>query len=458
MNEKKKELHKTLIFRLATSCDIPKCFDIESKSYPEDEAATLSSLNYREKVANPYFLICEIENEIIGFICGTRCNTFTHETMSSHDPKGFMLAIHSVVVTESYRRKGIATCMLKEYIQRMNDTNLEELILIAKHNLLGFYIHCGFNVEKESVIVHGKDKWYDLRMTLLSKTQYFIVDSFSISNDNDYNGTGNPAAVVIMNESIDKTSRSWMQKIAAEFNLSETAFLWKQQNQMHYDIRYYTPEGVEIDLCGHATLASAFVILHQINQTNVIFCTKQNIKLPCTQTKDTSISMNFPWKNVIPLSSSLSTTTIQMLYDSLNVQNSDILYLGQGEDNEDLFVELTYNAFHNLPKTKDISYSHMISYQGPPRGIIVCCQNTIDKHDFDSRFFGPKAGINEDPVTGSAHCLLAPYFGKKCNKEYVIGKQRSKRGGIVHCILKPDENKVEIIGDTTLVMKGTLNV
>ena len=509
-----------IYYRLANADDIPKCLEIESASYPEDEAATLSSLTYRQEQANPFFLLScrktmSDEEEILGFICATQCHDFAHETMSTHDPTGHLLAIHSVVISEPNRRKGYATKMMTEYIIWLNIFNqaneeceIEHVVLLAKHHLLGFYIHCGFKVEGESDIVHGKDTWYDLRMTLPAPIvhsqppirpsrndtegrKYFIVDSFAIpqssttSDENEtkeynYGGTGNPAAVVLMHEqeSVATTNVSWLQKIAAEFNLSETAFLWRQPTnnpkQNKWDIRYYTPDGTEIDLCGHATLASACVLFHihkknPVPMNEVVFRNNQDILLPAfssssttSSNSSTQIHMNFPWKNSISLSSN-QNETIQMLETSLQLKNpsTDILFLGSGDDGEDLFVELTTEAFQSLPATNDISYNEMQSYEGPPRGIIVSCEAPSNEKmavNFYSRFFGPKVGIKEDPVTGSAHCVLGPYFGKKLGKELVVGLQQSKRGGIVQCHLHPDEKKVEIVGNALLVMTGNLCV
>jgi len=497
-------------FRLAKAADISKCYEIESESYPEDEAASLQSLIYRQTHASPYFLICENDSSnIVGFICATQCQEFNHDSMSRHDPIGRLLAIHSVVVQKELRRQGIATKMLQEYLDQVKDTNnkngecVESIVLLAKHHLLGFYIHCGFSVLKESNIVHGQDTWYDLQMSIVKDVTlditatnalgrtYFIVDSFAFTHGtkdtSSYGGNGNPAAVVLMrpDESVSSTPRSWLQKVAAEFNLSETAFLWQNNNadsEAGWDIRYYTPDGTEIDLCGHATLASAQVLLHHhandetLLNSAVVFQNIQGILLPASSSSSTSnnpfIHMNFPWKNTQTYASSSDKYKISfdMLQKSVFIQSpNDIIYLGAGEDDEDLFVELTYDAFQSLPSTDKINEAPMITYPGPRRGIIVCCvapPNTYIGNStiqFYSRFFGPKAGIKEDPVTGSAHCLLGPYFGKKLETQSVVGMQKSQRGGIVQCLLKEQPNDsnrsiVEIVGQALLVMSGTLCV
>jgi uncharacterized protein YciI/ribosomal protein S18 acetylase RimI-like enzyme len=221
----------SLHFRLAQPNDIPECFAIESASYPSDEMATLQALTYRQAHATEYFVVVEIllplpsiaasnhptVNRIIGFCCATRCAEFTEESMSTqHDPTGPMLAIHSVVIQEDYRRRGIASRLLRTYIEHVqavntqfaltnvatttttttlklfqNDDNdddkvkpttttasiattiptipamMESIVLLSKSHLLGFYVNCGFAVIRPSPIVHGKELWYDLERKLI---------------------------------------------------------------------------------------------------------------------------------------------------------------------------------------------------------------------------------------------------------------------------------------------------
>jgi uncharacterized protein YciI/GNAT superfamily N-acetyltransferase len=156
-----------------TAQEIPACFAIESASYPPDEAATLEGLNYRLANASDYFQ-CAIldETTIIGFVCSTRCEEFEEESMSTHVDTGSLLAIHSVVVQEEYRRKGIATAMLKAYLETVQNENvdgsIQSFVLLAKSHLLGFYVNCGFRVNRPSPIVHGQELWYELEKPLLA--------------------------------------------------------------------------------------------------------------------------------------------------------------------------------------------------------------------------------------------------------------------------------------------------
>jgi ribosomal protein S18 acetylase RimI-like enzyme len=142
-------------FRLCRPTDIPVCLEIETASYPPDEAATLSSLQYRQHHAAPFFL-CAVNpadddtDTVIGFICSTKCLSFQHESMTTHVPNGSLLAIHSVVIAAPYRRRGLATRMLREYIEMVQQIDPvhrpEKIVLLAKANLLAFYVKCGFQV------------------------------------------------------------------------------------------------------------------------------------------------------------------------------------------------------------------------------------------------------------------------------------------------------------------------
>jgi len=192
-------------FRQVTLEDLPICSEIELSSYPSNEAASIESLKTRQKFAAPYFQCAvlprinnddnededSIEEVIVGFICSTRCDRFDEESMSKHVASGKMLAIHSVVVKEEYRRKGFATKMLNNYIAKVKEDEndhvtfaIDKIVLIAKSRLLGFYVNCGFSVIKSSDIVHGQDMWYDLQM-VLEKNRYSNNSSSNSSNNNN---------------------------------------------------------------------------------------------------------------------------------------------------------------------------------------------------------------------------------------------------------------------------------
>lgn len=168
-----KDIVLDLTFRQPASEDVPKCFEIESASYPEDEAATLESLHNRQSNAGYYFQCAILDGKIVGFVCATRCSLFEEESMSTHDPEGKLLAIHSVVVQEEYRRKGIASAMLRHYVEKVQventDGSIESMVLLAKAHLLGFYVTCGFQVNRPSPIVHGQDLWFELEKSTVRR-------------------------------------------------------------------------------------------------------------------------------------------------------------------------------------------------------------------------------------------------------------------------------------------------
>ena len=479
-------------FRLATADDIDRCLTIEEASYPSDEAATLSSLRYRQEEAGDYFLCAVLDDTVIGFVCATRCQAFTHETMSKHDPKGKLLAIHSVVIEETHRRKGIASTMLKEYCARIdslgtkpNTKAIETIVLMAKSNLLGFYVKAGFSVLRPSDIVHGKELWYHLERSVgttpstkkESGMPCWVVDSFATKA-----GEGNPAGVVLLTEPCEDIE--WMKTVAIEFNLSETAFVWpmpdsdksKDDKNNRYAIRYYTGGGSEVDLCGHATLASAAALLNlpDFLVNKVIFEAKKDTLEASRAVQDTGddetsdgtedpyktlISMEFPNKQQTPVADELFARVVSMLQAafplSADAISSSVSYIGIDEDGGDLLIHMDTNVFVGL-QMDGVNFDAIASLEGYSRGIMICADSDKDGIDFLSRFFGPKVGIDEDPVTGSAHCVLAPYFSTKLNKSRVVGNQTSKRGGIVQCTVH--EKTVSIVGPAVVTLQGTTRI
>ena len=193
LSDDNENIVENLSYRPVSVDDISRCYEIESSSYPEDEAASLENLKYRQQNAGEYFMCATKPHSehILGYICATRCNEFTEESMSVHNSHGSILAIHSVVVDVSYRRQGIASAMMNEYLKRMlpfsnlvADTGangFSRILLLAKSNLLSFYVDCGYMVLRPSPIVHGKDVWYELEarreyMERLLRLQTFKCD------------------------------------------------------------------------------------------------------------------------------------------------------------------------------------------------------------------------------------------------------------------------------------------
>lgn len=258
-------------------------------------------------------------------------------------------------------------------------------------------------------------------------TRIVQVDSFT-----DKPFRGNPAAVCILEGPADE---QWMKNVALEMNLSETAFLYPEGDG--YRLRWLTP-AVEVDLCGHATLAAAHVLWqegHLAADAPAIFHTRSG-QLTCVKSGDW-IEMDFPAKLESPadppaeLSSALGAA---------------IVYTGRNQF--DYLVEVADEA-----TLRGLQPDHSTLRKLPVRGIIATAAGS-DGIDFVSRFFAPGSGIDEDPVTGSAHTCLAPFWSKRLGKTEMTGYQASSRGGIVKVRLSGD--RVALIGQAVTVLTGEL--
>ena len=243
--------------------------------------------------------------------------------------------------------------------------------------------------------------------------------------------SGNPAAVCPLDQWLDDDI---MQKIAMENNLAETAFYVKQDNQ--YQIRWFTPVA-EVDLCGHATLAAAFVIFNYENYSeNIIhFYSPKSGALQVTK-KGELLTLNFPTDIFQQVELSKEIT------DCFNVK-SRLAFKGKTDyllvfDNEDE-IKKAVPVFDSISKLEG-------------RGVIITAK--ADKVDFVSRFFAPKFGVNEDPVTGSAHTTLIPYWAKQLDKIELTAIQLSNREGYLEC--KYLNDRVEIGGQGKLYLIGEI--
>lgn len=167
---------ETLFYRPATGDDLTVIAEIESNSYPPDEAASPENLRYRVENAGDYFLVgCSASSgpggadEIVSYVCGTliKGETLTHESMSTHDADGDTLCIHSVVTEGGHRRKQIGTKTLKAYMRWITTATpqVERVLLLCKRNLIGFYEGAGWKMVGESDVVHGKDQWYEMEQS-----------------------------------------------------------------------------------------------------------------------------------------------------------------------------------------------------------------------------------------------------------------------------------------------------
>jgi PhzF family phenazine biosynthesis protein len=223
--------------------------------------------------------------------------------------------------------------------------------------------------------------------------------------------SGNPAAVCVLSETKPDT---WLQNVAAEMNLSETAFLLPQIDG--FNLRWFTPT-VEVDLCGHATLASAHVLWSEGYLTDLqaaLFHTTSGLLI--AHKKGEWIELNFP------ASLSQKVDVPPQLIEALGITCQSVWQNSLGYLVELESAELVTKLQPNFELLKNLSVSKIT---------VTSKAEPSSEYDFISRFFAPALGINEDPVTGSAHCSLAPFWRERLHKDEFLAYQASKRGGVV---------------------------
>lgn len=256
----------------------------------------------------------------------------------------------------------------------------------------------------------------------------FHVDAFT-----DRPFGGNPAAVCLLPGSWDER---WMQHVAAEMNLSETAFV-----QVHEDghrLRWFTPV-VEVDLCGHATLATAHVLWQEglaPHGAAIRFHTRSGV-LQAVR-RDEGIELDFPAEP------SEETAIPSDLAAGLGVPLRHV-----GRNRFDLLAEVADEA-----ALRKLAPDFTVLGRLPVRGIIATSRSADPRFDFVSRFFAPAVGVNEDPVCGSAHCCLGPYWSKRLGKNDLVGYQASARGGVVR--VRVGAARVVLGGRAVIVARGSL--
>ena len=256
----------------------------------------------------------------------------------------------------------------------------------------------------------------------------YQVDAFT-----DQPFAGNPAAVCILPRS---RNEEWMQNVAREMNLSETAFLHPEKEG--WGLRWFTP-AVEVALCGHATLASAHILWEtgQLSPGETArFHTKSG--LLTAERNGSGIELNFPAKPAEPAEAPAG------LDEALGVKP---LFVGRSAF--DYLVEVDSAAALQALKPNFTRLAEL-----PVRGVIVTSRSDRSEFDFVSRFFAPASGVNEDPVTGSAHCTLGPYWETKLKKTEFVALQASARGGVVKVRVAGD--RVFLGGQAVTVLRGEL--
>ncbi|MDR1204145.1 MAG: PhzF family phenazine biosynthesis protein [Peptococcaceae bacterium] len=260
--------------------------------------------------------------------------------------------------------------------------------------------------------------------------KFFIVDAFA-----EEVFRGNQAGVCLVDKPLDDQT---MQNIAAENNLAETAFI--TQNGSDFDLRWFSPE-VEIDLCGHATLASAYVISRFVNENmGTVYFNTLSGKLSVTPKGDYDdyFEMDFPARKPT------KTTLLPLMREAVECpvleahRSRDLLLLLPDE-----------NAIRTLKPHMDLIRRIQDCF-----AVIVTARG--DEADFVSRFFAPNAGMPEDPVTGSSHSTLIPFWAERLGKQQMTAKQLSKRGGVLRC--EDCGDRVKISGRAVLYLTGEIFV
>lgn len=259
--------------------------------------------------------------------------------------------------------------------------------------------------------------------------QRFVqVDAFA-----DGAFSGNPAAVCLLPAPRDE---AWMAAVAREMNLSETAFLVREGEVFH--LRWFTP-AVEVDLCGHATLASAHALWEEGSLADDAIARFRTRSGELTARRDGDwIEMDFPANPPAP------AETPDGLFDALGLRGVHV-----GRSRFDYLVEVEDEAavLGARPQLERLA-------EVEARGVMITARADRPGYDFVSRFFAPRAGVGEDPVTGSAHCALAPYWSEKLGKDEMVGYQASARGGTVR--VKVAGDRVLLRGRAVTVLRGEL--
>jgi PhzF family phenazine biosynthesis protein len=258
--------------------------------------------------------------------------------------------------------------------------------------------------------------------------RFFQIDAFA-----DRPFTGNPAAVCLLNHEIEA---GWMQSVAAEMNLSETAFVRPRDDG--FELRWFTPD-VEVELCGHATLASAHALWSEqmVDSAQPIRFHTQSGLLSCRRDGEL-IELDFP------ATPPQQSDPPEGLAEVLGVTAE---FAGRSRFDQLLVVDTE-------SVVRDLRPDFSALRRFPMRGLIVTSRADDSEFDFVSRFFAPRVGVDEDPVTGSAHCCLGPYWGQRLGKTQMTAFQASPRGGSIRVRLRGD--RVLLAGQAVTMVRGEL--
>lgn len=260
-------------------------------------------------------------------------------------------------------------------------------------------------------------------------TPQYVVHAFT-----DTRYRGNPAAVCLCEDFPDDDT---MRAIAAENRLSETAFTVPREEEGHWDLRWFTP-AIEVSLCGHATLATAFVLFHEIDvERDTLHFHTLSGQLDAAM-ENGRVRLAFPSQPGVPC------VVPAALRDAL------------GADIEEAFVfeERYLLRLRDEAAVRAVAPDMDALAAVPQHGVIVTAAADAAPFDFVSRFFAPAIGVPEDPVTGSAHCMLTPFWAERLGKKELEGWQASPRGGHVSCALRGD--RVHLTGAAVLHGRGEI--
>jgi len=255
----------------------------------------------------------------------------------------------------------------------------------------------------------------------------FVVDAFT-----DAAFRGNPAGVVLLDAAV---SAEWMQQVATELRHSETAFA-RPRDDGDFDLRWFTP-AVEVDLCGHATLATAHVLAGSGESSPLRFHTRSGVLVARVDGAD--IELDFPAQPPA------EADAPDGLLRALGIGDA----VWTGTNGVDLFVQVSAES-----TVTGLSPDFAALASVPCRGVVVTA--AANDVDFVSRWFGPRVGVDEDPVTGSAHCALAPFWAARSGRDSLVGAQLSLRGGRVS--VRVDGDRVKLGGRAVTVLAGELLV
>ncbi len=272
----------------------------------------------------------------------------------------------------------------------------------------------------------GTNYW----ITIHKKMQMLTIETYIVDSFTDTTFKGNPAGVCILDKELEVAQ---MQSIAKELGLSETAFVRVTETENAFSIRYFSPV-MEIPLCGHATLASAKVLFDKFHELNAIeFATIQEIKLKIAR-KGENIAMEFPVYGTVPQEAPLE------LLQALGLES--IVNSEYNEETRILLIEIGECDILRIlsPDFETLKKSHKAI-----NGVLVTARSNQDEYDFESRYFWPWSGTNEDPVTGGTHTFLTPYWSNRLAKSKMRSFQCSERSGFM---------EVELLSDTKLIIKS----